>query len=118
MEPEKLKEVDQEQLEIILKNQVKKIIENLEEKANIIAHDNFKQHNGERAVQTKKSLEKLIATVQADPNPRNQLKMLVAYKQKKSWWDRKNLKSYFCNFKVLLILSYEPNRTVFQQLNQ
>jgi hypothetical protein len=57
----------------------------LEEKANIIAHDLFKQHNGEKAVQTKKSLEKLIAKVTAEPNPRTQLRMLVTYKQKKTW---------------------------------
>ena len=68
-----------------MKTQVQKILGSLEEKANILAHDLFRQHNGEKAVQTKKSVEKLIASVKSETNPRDQIKMLVAYKQKKTW---------------------------------
>ena len=56
IEPEKMKEGEQEDLEVMLEEQVNKILDSLENKANIIAHDLFKQHNGEKAVQTKKSV--------------------------------------------------------------
>lgn len=85
MEPEKLKENESEHLEDTLKEQVKFILASLQEKANIRAHDLFKQHNGEKAVQTKKSLEKLIHSINSEPNTRTQLRMLVVYKQRKNW---------------------------------
>ena len=65
IEPEKMKEGEQEDLDILLEEQVNKILDSLENKANIIAHDLFRQHNGEKAVQTKKSAEKLRNAVLA-----------------------------------------------------
>ena len=56
IEPEKMKEGELEDLDIMLEEQVYKILDSLENKANIIAHDLFRQHNGEKAVQTKKSV--------------------------------------------------------------
>ena len=63
MEPEKTKEGDQDNEDHILRLQVSKVLFNFQEKANLIAHDQFRQLNGEKAVQTKKSLEKLVALV-------------------------------------------------------
>ena len=68
-----------------MKLQVRRVLNSLEERANAIAHEQFRQLNGEKAVLTKKSLEKLISKVEAETNPRVQLKILIAYKQKKSW---------------------------------
>jgi hypothetical protein len=56
IEPEKLKEGDTAEEEVMIKLQVMRIWEGLEERANIIAHDQFRQMNGERAVLTKKSM--------------------------------------------------------------
>lgn len=39
-----------------MKAQVKKVLFGIEERANMIANEQFKQLNGEKAVQTKKSL--------------------------------------------------------------
>ena len=75
----------------------------LENKANIIAHDLFKQHNGEKAVQTKKSLEKLKKAVRAEPNSRAQLKLLVAYKQRKTWWEYLIIFVTSCNINFILM---------------
>lgn len=85
IEPEKLKEGDTGEEEAMIKLQVRRIWEGLEERANIIAHDQFRQMNGERAVLTKKSLEKFKNLLHSETNPRLQLKMLIAYKQKKAW---------------------------------
>lgn len=68
-----------------MKAQVKKVLFGIEERANMIANEQFKQLNGEKAVQTKKSLEKLKRIIKDEKNPKLQLKFLIAYKQKKSW---------------------------------
>ncbi len=61
------------------------MLQGIEERANYIANEQFRQLNGEKAVLTKKSLEKLKATIAIEKNPRMQLKFLIAYKQRKSW---------------------------------
>jgi hypothetical protein len=61
------------------------VLQGIEERANYIANEQFRQLNGEKAVLTKKSLEKLKAAIAVEKNPRMQLKFLIAYKQRKSW---------------------------------
>jgi len=46
MEPEKSKEGDQENEDHMLRIQVRKVLFNLEERANFIAHEQFRQFNG------------------------------------------------------------------------
>jgi hypothetical protein len=64
---------------------VKKVLYGIEERANMLANEQFKQLNGEKAVLTKKSLEKLKNSIKLEKSPKLQLKYLIAYKQKKGW---------------------------------
>ena len=52
---------------------------------NAIAYEEFKNKNGDRATQIKKSLEKLKNYVGSEPNAMNKLKILIAYKYKKGF---------------------------------
>jgi hypothetical protein len=85
MDNEKQKEGDNDQEDELMRLQVRKVLHGIEERANYIANEQFKQLKGEKAVQTKKSLEKLKAAIAIEKNPRDQLKFLIAYKQRKNW---------------------------------
>lgn len=84
MELEKMKEGELIDDNDLLK-QVYKILEWIEKKMNGLAYEEFKNRNGDRATQLKKSLQKLKNNVNAEIVTMNKLKMLISYKYKKGW---------------------------------
>lgn len=84
MEKEKLKEGELIE-DMDLMKQVIKILDLIEKKMNACAYEEFKNKNGERAFQIKKSLEKLKSTINSETLPKTKLKILVSYKHKKGW---------------------------------
>lgn len=68
-----------------LLKQVYKILEWIEKKMNALAYEEFKNKNGERATQIKKSLEKLKNYVGSQTVVVNKLKILIAYKHRKGF---------------------------------
>ena len=84
MEKQKLKEGELIE-DMDLMKQVIRIMELIEKKMNAWAYDQFRNRNGDRATQIKKSLEKLKNTVNTEPLPKTKLKILIAYKHKKGW---------------------------------
>lgn len=84
MEIEKMKEGELIEDMDLLK-QVYKILQWIERKMNALAYEQFKNKNGDRATQIKKSLEKLKRCVNDQPTPMNKLKLLISYKYKKGF---------------------------------
>lgn len=52
---------------------------------NALAYEEFKNKNGDRATQIKKSLEKLKNQVNLEPMAMNKLKILITYKYRKGF---------------------------------
>lgn len=68
-----------------LMKQVIRIMDLIEKKMNAWAYNEFRNKNGDRAHEIKKSLEKIKNTINSEPVPKTKLKILIAYKHKKGW---------------------------------
>lgn len=68
-----------------LYKQVSKIMEWIEKKMNALAYEEFRNKNGDRAQEIKKSLEKLKFTISKENTTMTKLKMLINYKYRKGW---------------------------------
>lgn len=84
MEIEKMKEGELIEDMDLLK-QVYKILQWIERRMNALAYEEFKNKNGDRATQIKKSLEKLKNQVNLEPVAMNKLKILITYKYRKGF---------------------------------
>lgn len=52
---------------------------------NALAYEEFRNKNGDRAQEIKKSLEKLKFTISKENTTMTKLKMLINYKYRKGW---------------------------------
>lgn len=68
-----------------LKEQVYRILDWIDVKMNTIAYEEFRNKNGDKAHEIKKSLEKLKENVHNESNAVHKLKILISYKYKKGW---------------------------------
>ena len=68
-----------------LLKQVDKIMAQIKRKMNMIAYEEFKNKNGDKATAIKRSLQKLKEMVENEKIVKNKLKKLITYKHKKGW---------------------------------